>query len=85
MRRWMEANGVKHVLVVSDPQHMLRVSYSWWSVLRGSGLSYTLVAAPQPSWSAWRWWENEALAISAGMEVLKLVYYVGRYRFGLGE
>jgi hypothetical protein len=85
MRRWMEANGVRHVLVVSDPQHMLRVSYSWWSVFRGSGLRYTLVAAPQANWSAWHWWENEALAINAGMEVLKLVYYVGRFRFGWGE
>ena len=85
MRRWMEANGVRHVLVVSDPQHMLRVSYSWWSVFRGSGLRYTLIAAPQASWSAWHWWENEAVAIGVGMEVLKLVYYVGRYRFGLGE
>jgi hypothetical protein len=85
MRRWMEANGVRHVLVVSDPQHMLRVSYSWWSVFRGSGLRYTLVAAPQANWSAWHWWENEALAINAGMEVLKLVYYVGRFRFGLAE
>jgi DUF218 domain len=84
MRRWMAANGVRHVLVVSDPQHMLRVSYSWWSVFRGSGLRYTLVAAPQANWSAWHWWENEALAINAGMEVLKLVYYVGRFRFGWG-
>ena len=85
MRRWMEANRIRHVLVVSDPQHMLRVSYSWWSVFRGSGLRYTLVAAPQAYWSAWRWWENEAVAINVGMELLKLVYYVGRYRFGLGE
>ena len=85
MRRWMAANGVRHVLVVSDPQHMLRVSYSWGSVFRGSGLRYTLVAAPQANWSAWHWWENEGVAIGVGMEVLKLVYYVGRYRFGLGE
>jgi len=85
MRRWMAANGVRHVLVVSDPQHMLRVSYSWWSVFRGSGLRYTLVAAPQANWSAWHWWENEAVAIGVGMEVLKLMYYVGRFRFGWGE
>ena len=85
MRRWMEVNGVRHVLVVSDPQHLLRVQYSWWSVFRGSGLRFTLVAAPQANWSAWRWWENEALAINAGMELLKLVYYIGRYRFGWGE
>jgi hypothetical protein len=85
MRRWMEANGIHHVLVVSDPQHLLRVSYSWCSVLRGSGLRYTFVAAPTPDWSAWNWWHNKATAIAVGMEVLKLGYYVGRYRFGWGE
>ena len=85
MRRWMEANRIRHVLVVSDPQHMLRVSYSWWSVFRGSGLRYTLVAAPQASWSAWRWWDDKQAAIATGVEALKLVYYLGRYRFGWGE
>ena len=85
MRRWMEANGIHHVLVVSDPQHLLRVNYSWWSVFRGSGLRYTFVAAPTPDWSAWNWWQNKATAIGIGMEVLKLGYYVGRYRFGWGE
>lgn len=85
MRRWMEANGIRHVLVVSDPQHLLRVSYSWWSVFRSSGLRYTFVAAPTPEWSAWNWWHNKATAIGVGMEVLKLGYYVGRYRFGWGE
>jgi len=29
-RRWMEENGVRHVLVVSDPPHMLRLAYTWW-------------------------------------------------------
>ena len=84
MRRWMEANGIRHVLVVSDPQHMLRVSYSWWSVFRGSGLRYTLIASPSAYWSAWHWWDNEPIAINVGMELLKLTYYVGRYRFGFG-
>lgn len=85
MRRWMEANGIRHVLVVSDAPHLLRVRYSWGSVFRGSGLRYTLVAAQTPGWSAWRWWRHEPAAINAGMEVLKLMYYVGRYRFGVGQ
>ena len=46
-----------------------------------------LVAADTPWWSAWRWWENEQAALFAGIEVLKLGYYLVRYRFGffLGE
>ncbi len=84
---WMKSNDVGHVLVVSDPPHLLRVAYAWSSVFRGSGRHYTLVAADTPWWSAWRWWENEQAALFAGIEVLKLGYYLVRYRFGffLGE
>ena len=85
MRRWMEANGIRRVMVVSDASHMLRAAYSWWSVFRGSGLEYSFVSVPTQGWSAWRWWRHEPSAINAGMEVLKLVYYVGRYRFGWVE
>lgn len=85
MRRWMEENGIRRVLVVSDPQHLLRAQYAWWSVFRGSGLRFSMVAAPRPEWSAWHWWDNEAIAINVGIEVLKLFYYVGRYRFGFGS
>jgi uncharacterized SAM-binding protein YcdF (DUF218 family) len=79
---WMVENDMGHVLVVSDPPHMLRLKYSWASVFRGSGREYTLVAADTPWWSAWRWWDNEQAALFAGIEVLKLGYYVVRYRFG---
>ena len=85
MRRWMEETGVHQVMVVSDPQHLLRAQYSWWSVFRGSGLRFSMVEAPQAEWSAWHWWDNEALAINVGLELLKLFYYVGRYRFGFGS
>ncbi len=83
-RRWMEETGVRHVLVVSDPPHMLRLAYTWWSVFRGSDLDYTLVATTPRWWSAWRWWDNEQAAQFAGFEVLKLGYYIVRYRFGWG-
>lgn len=79
---WMKANDFGHVLVVSDPPHLLRVAYTWSSVFRGSGRHYTLVAADTPWWSAWRWWENEQAALFAGVEVLKLGYYLVHYRFG---
>lgn len=81
---WMREHDVRHVLVVSDPPHMLRLAYTWWSVFRGSGLGYTLVMTRPAWWSAWNWWHNEHAAIFAGTEVLKLGYYVVRYRFGWG-
>lgn len=85
MRRWMEKNHIQHVLVVSDPPHMLRLAYTWFSVFRGSGLAYSFVASEPSWWSAWRWWDNEGAALFAGTEVLKLGYYLMHYRFGWSE
>jgi len=82
-RKRMQANGWKSVLVVSDPPHMLRLRYAWFSNFRGSDLSYTLIATNPPWWSAWRWWANPLSNSFVENEVLKLGYYVLRYRFGL--
>lgn len=82
-RSRMQANGWRTALVVSDPPHLLRVGYAWSSNLWGAGLSYTLISANPPWWSAWRWWENPYSSSFVGDEVLKMGYYVLRYRFGL--
>ena len=78
----MQAEGMRSVMVVSDPPHMLRLRYTWGSVLRGTGLDYTLVATNPPWWPGWRWWRNPGASDFVGNEVLKLGYYVVRYRFG---
>ena len=78
----MQAEGMRSVMVVSDPPHMLRLRYTWGSVLRGTGLHYTLVATTPPWWAGWRWWRNPGASDFVGNEVLKLGYYVVRYRFG---
>ena len=83
VRGWMLANGWRSALVVSDPPHLLRVGYAWSSNFRGTDLTYTLVASNPPWWSAWRWWANPQSARFVENEVLKLGYYVLRYRFGL--
>jgi uncharacterized SAM-binding protein YcdF (DUF218 family) len=82
-RARMLANGWRTALVVSDPPHLLRVAYAWSSNFWGSGLSYTLIATHPPWWSAWRWWAHPQSASFVENEVLKLGYYVVRYRFGL--
>ena len=82
VRQLMQAEGLRIVMVVSDPPHMLRLRYTWGSVLRGTGLHYTLVATSPPWWPGWRWWRNPESASFVGNEVLKLGYYVVRYRFG---
>lgn len=79
----MQANGWRKALVVSDPPHLLRVQYAWWSQLWGAGLDFALVASEPDWWSAWRWWSNPKAASFVGDEFLKLGYYVLRYRFGV--
>ena len=85
VRARMQAEGLRTVMVVSDPPHMLRLRYTWGSVLRGTGMDYTLVATTPPWWPGWRWWRNAEASDFVGNEVLKLGYYVVRYRFGLGN
>ena len=82
VRERMQAEGLHTVMVVSDPPHMLRLRYTWGSILRGTGLDYTLVATTPPWWPGWRWWRNPSASDFVGNEVLKLGYYVVRYRFG---
>lgn len=82
IRDRMRAEGLRSVIVVSDPPHMLRLRYTWGSVLRGTGLDYTLVSTTPPWWPGWRWWRNQQAASFVENEVLKLGGYVLKYRFG---
>jgi len=78
-RAWMKVHGVKRVLVVSDPPHMLRLGYAWSRVLSGSGLEFSLVSTRPTWWSAWRWWGNGESRRFVGNEVVKLAYYLWHY------
>ena len=83
VRERMLTDGVHSVLVVSDPPHMLRLDYTWGAVLGGTGLRYTLVATSPAWWPGWRWWMSPDAWGFVGSEVLKLGYYLLKYRFGL--
>jgi uncharacterized SAM-binding protein YcdF (DUF218 family) len=83
VRAWMQANGWRSAVVVSDPPHMLRVGYAFASNFRGTGLHYSLVASRPPWWSAWQWWVNPVSTSFVISEVVKLGYYLVQYRFGL--
>lgn len=80
-RAWMKAAGLRSVIVVSDPPHMLRLKYTWGSIFRGADLDYVLVATDPPWWPGWMWWRNKSAANFVGTEVKKLCYYVVKYRF----
>jgi len=82
VRARMQAEGLRSVMVVSYPPHLLRLRYTWGSIFRGSELSYTLIASDAPWWSTWRWWQHPRAAAFVDSEFLKLGYYVVQYRFG---
>jgi len=84
-RRLMTEQGWTRVLVVSDPPHLLRVNYAWSSVFAGTGLSFTLIRTDPTWWTDWRWWRNPRATLFVKEEVLKLAYYLARYRFGVGQ
>jgi uncharacterized SAM-binding protein YcdF (DUF218 family) len=83
VRAWMLAKGLKSVLVVSDPPHLLRVQYAWASNFWRTELDFSLLASIPPWWSSWCWWQNPRSKRFVEDEVLKLGYYVLHYRFGL--
>jgi hypothetical protein len=82
VRARMEAEGLRSVMAVSEPPHLLRLRYTWGSIFRGSELTYTLIASDPPWWSTWRWWRHPRAEAFVGSEFLKLGYYVVQYRFG---
>ena len=75
----MERNGWKTVLVVSDPPHLRRLSWTWEHVFVGSGMDFRLIAAPMPGWDAAHWWRDPGSAAYVKLEVEKLFYYLFRY------
>jgi len=75
----MTRNGWSRVLVVSDPPHMRRLSWTWSRVFSGSGKTFRLVVSAPADWNASRWWADEKNAQGVLMETIKLGYYLIKY------
>jgi len=78
-RRLMEARGWHRVLVVSDPYHMRRLSWTWRRVFEGSGPEYSLVASSPAFWKPDVWWRDEKSGQAVIVEYIKLAYYLVKY------
>jgi len=74
----MRKEGWRTLIVVSDPPHMRRLSWTWARVFEGSGLSYVLVASRPDWWDAGRWWRDEKAGQFVITEYIKLAYYMAR-------
>jgi len=77
--RLMQARGWRRVLVVSDPYHMRRLSWTWRRVFEGSGLEYSLVASSPAFWKPDVWWRDEKSGQAVIVEYIKLAYYLVKY------
>jgi len=75
----MRQNGWKRVLVVSDPEHIRRLSWTWEHVFGGSGMSFRLIPAAMPNWDATHWWRDPGSAAYVKLELEKLLYYFFRH------
>ena len=75
----MRGKGWKSALIVSDPEHMRRLSWTWKHVFVGSGMTFRLIPAPMPDWDAAHWWRDEGSARYVKEELVKLVFYLFRY------
>jgi uncharacterized SAM-binding protein YcdF (DUF218 family) len=78
-RRLMESRGWRRVLVVSDPYHMRRLSWTWRRVFEGSGMEYSLMASTPAFWKPDEWWRDERSGAAVIMEYIKLGYYLVKY------
>ena len=82
MRLLRDMEGNK-VLVVSDPPHLLRLSWTFARVFSGSDLEYRLISSEPGWWNATRWWANSDSAQFVISELIKILYY--RLEYGEGR
>jgi uncharacterized SAM-binding protein YcdF (DUF218 family) len=71
----MKKQGWHSVIIVSDPPHMRRLSWTWNRVFEGSGLQFILVPSAAEWWSPGDWWRDEQSGAFVIMEYIKLAYY----------
>ena len=75
----MQKQRWQSVIVVSDPPHMRRLSWTWDRVFKGSGLHYVLVPSAAERWMPGEWWRDEQSGAFVIMEYIKLAYYLVKY------
>ena len=71
--------GWHSILVVSDPPHLRRVSWSWNQVFSGSEITLKFIPADLPYWKASYWWLDPESKRWVYSEVEKLFYYMLSY------
>ncbi|QSA98929.1 YdcF family protein [Methylococcus sp. EFPC2] len=78
VRRLMKDNGWSHVLVVSDPPHLRRLSWIYEAIVNGD-MSFTLISSSPAWWIPHYWWKNSDAVSFALQELIKMIYYKFEY------
>ena len=72
----MQKQRWNSVIVVSDPPHMRRLSWTWARVFKNSELHYVLVPSAAEWWVPGEWWKDETSGAFVITEYIKLAYYM---------
>lgn len=78
-RNLMNKRGWRRALVVSDPYHMRRLSWTWQRAFEGSGPEFSLVATSPAYWKPDTWWRDERSGAAVIVEYIKIAYYLVKY------
>ena len=73
--RLAEKLGARRVVVVTDPTHALRCSFTYGHIFEGANIE-VIVVENHPTWRrAEKWWSNRIAASNTLFEIPKIVYY----------
>ncbi|MBE7414505.1 MAG: YdcF family protein [Deltaproteobacteria bacterium] len=75
VRAFIEAKGMRSIVVVSSPYHMRRVSLVFRKVFRGSGIEMSFSPAKGFDEGLAGWWRQEGLVAAVFGEYVKLFIY----------
>jgi uncharacterized SAM-binding protein YcdF (DUF218 family) len=79
VRKWVEENHAKTILIPTDPFHTRRVKWFFGKALKGTGVEIRTEAVTPRDYTATNWWQNEEGLIAFESEVIKFAYYLVKY------
>jgi uncharacterized SAM-binding protein YcdF (DUF218 family) len=76
-RKLMKERGWRKAIVVSDPPHIRRLTWTWSRAFRNDpDMSFVAVGSDAAWWDPNRWWLNEKSAQFIISEHVKFLYYL---------
>jgi uncharacterized SAM-binding protein YcdF (DUF218 family) len=80
LAQYASEEGLQRVVIVTSEFHSRRSRWIFERELAGLGVSLSMSAVPNGSYSAGNWWQNEDGLIALNNEYIKLFFYFVKYR-----